>query len=93
MVGWTLAISGCSISKKTLTITGRAKDTVVLLGGENVEPVPIENKLTESPYIFQCMVVGQDQKNLGAIIVPDFEVLGEWTKENGIQETEQTKTD
>lgn len=77
--------------KKTLTITGRAKDTVVLLGGENVEPVPIENKLTESPYIFQCMVVGQDQKNLGAIIVPDFEVLGEWTKENGIQETDKQK--
>ena len=33
--------------KDTLTLTGRAKDTVVLLGGENVEPVPIENKLTE----------------------------------------------
>lgn len=30
--------------KKTLTLTGRAKDTVVLLGGENVEPVPIEIK-------------------------------------------------
>jgi long-chain acyl-CoA synthetase len=77
--------------KKTLTITGRAKDTVVLLGGENVEPVPIENKLSESPYIFQVMVVGQDQKNLGAIVVPDFEKLGEWTKENGITETDQVK--
>jgi len=63
--------------KKTLTITGRAKDTVVLLGGENVEPVPIENKIVESPYIAQCMVIGQDQKNLGAIIVPDFDALKE----------------
>jgi len=70
--------------KYTLTLTGRAKDTVVLLGGENVEPVPIENKITESPYVFQCMVIGQDQKNLGAIIVPDFEKLGEWCRENGI---------
>ncbi|MDZ4726693.1 MAG: AMP-binding protein [Leptospira sp.] len=77
--------------KKTLTITGRAKDTVVLLGGENVEPVPIENKLSESPYIFQVMVVGQDQKNLGAIIVPDFEQLGAWAKENGITEKEPAK--
>ncbi|TGN18510.1 AMP-dependent synthetase/ligase [Leptospira idonii] len=77
--------------KKTLTITGRAKDTVVLLGGENVEPVPIENKLTESPYIFQCMVIGQDQKNLGAIIIPDFDKLAEWTKENGISETDKQK--
>ncbi|TGN08240.1 AMP-dependent synthetase/ligase [Leptospira ilyithenensis] len=77
--------------KKTLTITGRAKDTVVLLGGENVEPVPIENKLTESPYIFQVMVIGQDQKNLGAIVIPDFEKLGEWAKENGIGETDKQK--
>lgn len=77
--------------KDTLTITGRAKETVVLLGGENVEPVPIENKLCESPYISQCMVVGQDQKNLGAIIVPDFEKLKEWCSANGINETDHNK--
>lgn len=70
--------------KHTLTLTGRAKDTVVLLGGENVEPVPIENKLQESAFISQCMIIGQDQKNLGAIIVPDFEKLEEWSKENGV---------
>ncbi|EMY16482.1 AMP-binding enzyme domain protein [Leptospira weilii str. Ecochallenge] len=77
--------------KKTLTLTGRAKDTVVLLGGENVEPVPIENKLQESTYISQCMVIGQDQKNLGAIVVPDFEKLQEWAQENGISETNKDK--
>ncbi|TGK06169.1 long-chain fatty acid--CoA ligase [Leptospira fletcheri] len=77
--------------KKTLTLTGRAKDTVVLMGGENVEPVPIENKLQESPYISQCMVIGQDQKNLGAIIVPDFEKLGEWAKENGVEFSDKEK--
>ncbi|MDF3821480.1 AMP-binding protein [Leptospira sp. 96542] len=77
--------------KGTITITGRAKDTVVLLGGENVEPIPIENKLTESPYIFQVMVVGQDQKNLGAIVVPDFDTLGAWAKENGITDTDKEK--
>jgi len=74
---------------KTLTITGRAKDTVVLLGGENVEPVPIENKITESPYVFQCMVVGQDQKNLGAIIVPEFDELTTWAKQNGITDLDK----
>jgi long-chain acyl-CoA synthetase len=77
--------------KDTLTLTGRAKDTVVLLGGENVEPVPIENKLTESTYISQVMVVGQDQKNLGAIIVPDFEKLKEWGAANGVTETDPVK--
>lgn len=77
--------------KYTLTLTGRAKDTVVLLGGENVEPVPIENKLSESIYINQVMVIGQDQKNLGAIIIPDFEQLAEWCKENGIDESDKEK--
>lgn len=75
--------------KDTLTLTGRAKDTVVLLGGENVEPVPIENKLGESAYIHQVMVIGQDQKNLGAIIVPNFSKLKEWAKENGISEPDE----
>lgn len=56
-------------------ITGRAKDTIVLLGGENVEPGPIEGKLKESPYIAQAVVVGQDKKYLGALITPDFEAL------------------
>lgn len=53
-----------------LCITGRAKDTIVLRSGENAEPVPIENKLKESHRILQCMVVGQDQKYLAALIVP-----------------------
>jgi long-chain acyl-CoA synthetase len=75
--------------KDTLTLTGRAKDTVVLLGGENVEPVPIENKLLESPYISQIMVVGQDQKNLGAIIIPDFPKLKEWAISNGIPDSDE----
>jgi long-chain acyl-CoA synthetase len=53
-----------------LKIVGRCKETIVLLGGENVEPLPIESKLLESPLIDQCMVVGQDQKHLGVLVVP-----------------------
>ncbi|MEW6744047.1 MAG: long-chain fatty acid--CoA ligase [Planctomycetota bacterium] len=53
-----------------LVIAGRLKDTIVLLNGENVEPEPIENSLLESPLIRQVMVVGQDRKHLGALIVP-----------------------
>jgi long-chain acyl-CoA synthetase len=55
-----------------LKIVGRCKETIVLLGGENVEPLPIESKLLESPLIDQCMVVGQDQKHLGVLIVPSL---------------------
>ncbi len=58
-----------------LKIVGRSKDTIVLLSGENVEPLPIENRLTESTLIDQCMVVGQDRKFLGALIVPHLEAF------------------
>lgn len=53
-----------------LKLVGRSKETIVLMSGENVEPVPIENKLLQSPLIDHVMVVGQDRKFLGALIVP-----------------------
>ncbi len=53
-----------------LKILGRSKDTIVLLNGENVEPIPLESRLVHSPLVDHCMVVGQDQKHLGALIVP-----------------------
>ncbi len=56
-----------------LKIVGRSKDTIVLLNGENIEPIPIEAKICESPLVDQCMVVGQDQKQLGALVVPSLE--------------------
>jgi long-chain acyl-CoA synthetase len=67
-----------------IKITGRAKDTIVLLGGENLEPVPIEQKLTESEYIKQAVVLGQDQKYLAALIVPDEEAVTAWARENNV---------
>jgi long-chain acyl-CoA synthetase len=61
-----------------LVITGRAKDTIVLSNGENIEPTPIEDACLRSQYIGQIVLVGQDQKSLGAIIVPNFEALQQW---------------
>lgn len=60
-----------------LKLMGRSKDTIVLLNGENLEPIPIEAKLCESPLVDQCMVVGQDRKQLGALIVPSREGFAE----------------
>jgi long-chain acyl-CoA synthetase len=61
-----------------LKLVGRSKDTIVLSNGENVEPVPIENKLLECRYIAQCMVVGQDRKFLTVLVVPDQDQLSEY---------------
>lgn len=70
--------------KHELKIIGRAKETIVLLGGENIEPVPIEDQLTRSELIDQAMVVGQDQKFLGALIVPNREALEQQARKRGI---------
>lgn len=56
-------------------IVGRAKDTIVLMGGENVEPEPIEEKLKESVYIDHAVVLGQDQKQISAIVAINEEEL------------------
>ncbi len=61
-----------------LTITGRAKDTIVLSNGENIEPLSIENACLLSSYIDQIVLVGQDAKYLGALIVPNQEALVNW---------------
>jgi long-chain acyl-CoA synthetase len=61
-----------------LTITGRAKDTIVLSNGENIEPLSIEAACLFSPYVDQIMLVGQDAKYLGALIVPNQEALVNW---------------
>eukprot|EP00887_Chlorella_sp_A99_P004978 scaffold4.g4978.t1 len=57
--------------------TGRAKDTIVLANGENVEPEPLEGLLQRSPYIQFATLMGQNKKALGALIVPDREALAD----------------
>lgn len=67
-----------------LKFAGRAKDTIVLLGGENVEPLPIEDSIKQSAFVAQCVVVGQDQKTLGALILPDKEAVIAAMKEKNV---------
>lgn len=62
-----MTFNGC------LRILGRCKETIVLLSGENLEPEPIEMRLRQSPFIEQCMVVGQDRKFICVLIVPNLE--------------------
>lgn len=75
---------GLKTWKGEIKLTGRAKDTIVLLGGENIEPVPIENKIRDSVYIDHAVVLGQDQKYLAALLVPNFENLEAFAKKNSL---------
>jgi len=58
-----------------LVITGRLKDVIVLNNGENIEPGPIEDAIQSEMFVDQVMLVGQDEKFIGALIVPNLEVL------------------
>ncbi len=60
-----------------LYITGRKKEIIVTAGGKNIAPVMLESLLTEEPLFQQCMVVGEGQKYLTALIVLDRELLTE----------------
>ena len=70
---------------KYLKLVGRIKDTIVLRGGENIEPLVLEDKLNESDYINQVIVVGQDKSRLGALIVPDIDALKGYAKKEKIE--------
>lgn len=64
-----------------LVITGRAKEIIVLASGENVDPTNIEATLSMFPFVQDAVLVGQDKKGLGALIVPDLEKLREFVQE------------
>ncbi|HEY9195118.1 MAG TPA: long-chain fatty acid--CoA ligase [Mucilaginibacter sp.] len=67
-----------------LKITDRKKEIFKTSGGKYVAPLPIENKMRESPFIEQMMVIGAERKFTAALIVPSFTHLKPWCSQNGI---------
>ncbi len=67
-----------------LKITDRKKELFKTSGGKYVAPAPIENKLKESFFIEQVALVGDGEKYISALIVPNFENLKEWAKEQHV---------
>ncbi|KAB2084502.1 hypothetical protein ES319_A05G338200v1 [Gossypium barbadense] len=73
-IGWIAPHHSVGRSRRcggVIVFEGRAKDTIVLSSGENIEPLEIEEAALRSPLIQQIVVIGQDQRRLGAIIVPN----------------------
>jgi long-chain acyl-CoA synthetase len=75
---------GMLLPDGSVALTGRAKDTIVLSSGENIEPGPLEEALVASPLIEQVMLVGQDERQLGALLVPRVEPIRAWASEQGL---------
>ena len=75
---------GTMVNNKFLKITDRKKELFKTSGGKYVAPLPIENKLKESVFIEQVMLVGSERKFVGALIVPAFSYLQEWSRKNNL---------
>ncbi|MGZ5218986.1 MAG: AMP-dependent synthetase/ligase [Chitinophagaceae bacterium] len=75
---------GLMVNNKFLKITDRKKELFKTSGGKYVAPLPVENKLKESPFIEQVMIVGPERKFVGALIIPSFPNLREWARQNNI---------
>lgn len=70
-----------------LKITGRVKEIFKTSMGKYISPVLLENKIKESPFIDQIIVLGENQKFAAALIVPDFEHLASWCRIKHIEYT------
>ncbi|HEY2867796.1 MAG TPA: long-chain fatty acid--CoA ligase [Pyrinomonadaceae bacterium] len=65
-------------------ITDRLKDLFKLSNGKYVAPLQVESLLKQSPLVSQAVVVGSGRKQVGALIVPDWDALKEAMKEQGV---------
>jgi len=74
----------------SLFITDRKKDVLITSGGKNITPSLIENRLKDSPYIREAILIGEGRKFLSALIQIDYEVVGKWAQARGIAYTNYT---
>jgi long-chain acyl-CoA synthetase len=75
---------GMMVNNRFLKITDRKKELFKTSGGKYVAPLPVENKLKESLFIEQAMIVGPERKFVGALIIPSFPALRDWAQKNDV---------
>ncbi len=71
------------VDGKFLKITDRVKEIFKTSGGKYIAPLPIENKMKESYFIEQIMVIGENRKFTSALIVPNFAFIQDWCAKKG----------
>lgn len=75
---------GTIVDNRFYKITDRKKELFKTSGGKYVAPQPIENKMKESKFIEQIIVLGSERKFVSALIIPSFTAVREWMRENNI---------
>ncbi|MFH2029358.1 MAG: long-chain fatty acid--CoA ligase [Bacteroidota bacterium] len=77
---------GIMVNDKYLKITDRLKEIFKTSGGKFIAPLPIENKMKESLFIRNIMVIGENQKFCAALIVPEFDFIKKWCEKKSVKD-------
>ena len=74
-----------------LSITDRKKDIIVTAGGKNMAPQPIENRLKGNRYFDQPVLLGDRERFITLLLVPDFEALEGWGRQEGLDPSDRRR--
>lgn len=85
--GWLLTGDVGEWQEGQLRIVDRLKDIMITAGGKNLSPTEIENAIKASPYIKECIVIGEARKYVSALIQVDFETAAKWAEQERIAYT------
>jgi long-chain acyl-CoA synthetase len=65
-----------------LKINDRKKNLIVLSNGKKVAPQPMENKLSESPFISYAIIIGDKRNTITVMLAPNFNNIRDWAEKN-----------
>ncbi|NQU62691.1 MAG: AMP-binding protein [SAR324 cluster bacterium] len=85
--GWLHTGDFVRIEDGHIRIVDRLKDIMITAGGKNLSPTEIENTMKASPYIKECICIGEKRKFVSALIQIDLDTVGQWAESQGIAYT------
>lgn len=85
--GWLRTGDVVEIVAGQFRIVDRLKDIMITAGGKNLSPSEIENTVKASPFIKECIVIGDGRKYVSALLQIDAETVGQWAEAEGIAYT------
>ncbi len=68
-------------------ITDRIKDLIITAGGKNISPQQIEMLMGDELLVEQFVAIGDGRKFISALVVPNFDILDQYCKNEGIEYT------